>query len=31
MSHGITTDDQMFSVREVPWHGLGVVLDAYPK
>ena len=31
MSHGITTHDQMFSVREVPWHGLGVVLDEYPK
>jgi phage/plasmid-like protein (TIGR03299 family) len=31
MSHGITTTDQMFSVREVPWHGLGVVLDEYPK
>ena len=21
----------MFSVREVSWHGLGVVLDDYPK
>jgi phage/plasmid-like protein (TIGR03299 family) len=31
MSHGITNNDQMFSVREVPWHGLGVVLDEYPK
>lgn len=31
MSYGITTNDQMFSVREVPWHGLGVVLDEYPK
>jgi phage/plasmid-like protein (TIGR03299 family) len=31
MSHGITTKDQMFSVREVPWHGLGVVIDDYPK
>jgi Domain of unknown function (DUF932) len=30
MSHGITNNDQMFSVREVPWHGLGVVLDEYP-
>ena len=30
MSHGITTHDQMFSVRRVPWHGLGVVLDEYP-
>jgi phage/plasmid-like protein (TIGR03299 family) len=31
MSHGITTKDHMFSVRRVPWHGLGVVLDEYPK
>ena len=31
MSHGITSNDQMYSVREVPWHGLGVVLDEYPK
>jgi hypothetical protein len=31
MSHGITTNDQMFSVREVPWHGLGVVLDEHPR
>jgi hypothetical protein len=31
MSHGITKNDQMFSVREVPWHGLGVVLDEYPN
>ena len=31
MSHGITTSDQMFSVRQVPWHGLGVVLEEYPK
>jgi phage/plasmid-like protein (TIGR03299 family) len=31
MSHGITTNDEMFSVRQVPWHGLGVVLDEYPK
>lgn len=30
MSHGITESDQMFSVREKPWHGLGVVLDEYP-
>ena len=21
----------MFSMREFPWHGLGVVLDEYPK
>jgi phage/plasmid-like protein (TIGR03299 family) len=31
MAHGITNNDQMFSVREVPWHGLGAVLDEYPK
>jgi hypothetical protein len=31
MSHGITQNDQMFSVRRAPWHGLGVVLDEYPK
>jgi phage/plasmid-like protein (TIGR03299 family) len=31
MSHGITSNDSMFSVREMPWHGLGVVLDDYPK
>jgi len=30
MSHGLTTNDSMFSVREMPWHGLGVVLDEYP-
>ena len=34
MSHGITATDSMFSVssrRKPPWHGLGVVLDEYPK
>jgi len=31
MSHGITNSDSMFSVREMPWHGLGVVLDEYPR
>jgi phage/plasmid-like protein (TIGR03299 family) len=31
MSHGITSKDQMYSVREMPWHRLGVVLDEYPK
>lgn len=30
MSHGITAQDGMFSVREIPWHRLGTVLDAYP-
>jgi phage/plasmid-like protein (TIGR03299 family) len=29
MPAGITANDSMFSVREVPWHGLGAVLD-YP-
>jgi phage/plasmid-like protein (TIGR03299 family) len=31
MSHGLTNNDSMFSVREMPWHGLGVVLDQYPR
>jgi phage/plasmid-like protein (TIGR03299 family) len=34
MSHGITDTDSMFSVdsrRRPPWHGLGAVLDEYPK
>ena len=31
MSHGITHNDSMFSVRAMPWHGLGVVLDEYPR
>jgi phage/plasmid-like protein (TIGR03299 family) len=31
MSHGLTDKDGMFSVREVPWHQLGVVLDEHPK
>jgi phage/plasmid-like protein (TIGR03299 family) len=31
MSHGITSHDHMFSVRAMPWHRLGVVLDEYPK
>lgn len=31
MAHGITQTDSMFSVREVPWHGLGVVLPEAPK
>lgn len=30
MGHGITAQDGMFSVREVPWHGLGEVLSDYP-
>ena len=31
MSHGITHHDNVFSVRAMPWHGLGVVLDEYPR
>src|SRR6202035_1296330 len=31
MSHGITSKDSLYSVREMPWHRLGVVLDEYPK
>ena len=31
MPAGITESDSMFSVREVPWHGLGVVLDRPPQ
>lgn len=31
MGHGIMSSDSMFSVRETPWHGLGVVLDDYPS
>jgi phage/plasmid-like protein (TIGR03299 family) len=30
MPAGMTNSDSMFSVREVPWHGLGVVLDRPP-
>ena len=30
MAHGIEAQDSMYSVREVPWHGLGVVLPEYP-
>jgi len=30
MGHGITESDSMFSVRQMPWHGLGSVLDEYP-
>lgn len=31
MSAGLTATDSMFSVREVPWHGLGAVLDRAPS
>jgi phage/plasmid-like protein (TIGR03299 family) len=31
MSYGLTNNDSMFSVRAMPWHGLGVVLDEYPR
>jgi hypothetical protein len=31
MPAGLTQTDSMFSVREVPWHGLGAVLDSPPS
>lgn len=31
MSAGLKENDDMFSVREKPWHGMGVVLDEPPK
>lgn len=31
MAHKITKKDSLFSVREMPWHGLGVVLKKPPK
>jgi phage/plasmid-like protein (TIGR03299 family) len=30
MGHGLTNTDSMFSVRELPWHGLGAVLEQPP-
>lgn len=30
MAHEIYENDQMFSVRETPWHGLGIVIEDYP-
>lgn len=30
MAHGITNTDSMYSVRQMPWHGLGAVLEDYP-
>jgi phage/plasmid-like protein (TIGR03299 family) len=30
MGHEITATDGMFSVRQMPWHGLGTVLSEYP-
>jgi phage/plasmid-like protein (TIGR03299 family) len=30
MGHELTSTDSMMSVRKVPWHGLGVVLDERP-
>lgn len=30
MAHMIEANDNMMSVRQMPWHGLGVVLDDYP-
>lgn len=31
MSHGLTKKDSMFSYHEVPWHGLGAVLQRRPR
>lgn len=31
MAHEITNTDNMFSVREMPWHGLGAVLPEHPS
>ena len=31
MSHGILENDKMFSVKERPWHGLGVVVEKAPS
>ena len=30
MGHGITTTDNVFSVRAPMWHGLGTILEGYP-
>lgn len=30
MAHEIMESDNIFSVKEVPWHGLGVILDSPP-
>ena len=31
MSHELTSTDSMMSVRRLPWHGLGAVLDERPR
>jgi phage/plasmid-like protein (TIGR03299 family) len=31
MSAGLTSTDQMFSVREMPWHGMGKIFQDYPS
>lgn len=31
MAHELYENDQMFSVKQVPWHGLGTVLDNPPS
>lgn len=31
MAHEITEKDEIFSVREKPWHGLGKVLTGAPN
>jgi phage/plasmid-like protein (TIGR03299 family) len=30
MAHGLLANDTMFSVRQVPWHGLGTVIENAP-
>jgi phage/plasmid-like protein (TIGR03299 family) len=31
MAHGLTETDSMYSVREMPWHRLGAVLEDHPR
>ena len=31
MGHGLTDSDRMFSLRQMPWHGLGKVLEEPPS
>jgi phage/plasmid-like protein (TIGR03299 family) len=31
MAHGLSDSDRMFSVREMPWHRLGALLDEPPR
>ena len=30
MAHEITTTDNLFSVRQATWHGLGAILPEHP-